>query len=342
LPDPKELTGVRLAAERAISSYQRGNYSECLAIADSILAGRASTPVAKTLRAHCLLRLGRGSEAVEAYAQALRDHAGGPQEFGLLKEQARAYLLAGQLDRALALTRPLLDQRPTEPELHIQLGEILEAKGDHAGALRAYEREAELSPTETRPLLRAGQLYAAQKRTRDAERTYRRALERRPNDPDVLVTLSQLLDDTGRSAEAEALLEHALAVAPDSPTAHYRMAWKLRNQGKRREAVAHYQAAARSMPNSGLLRFELGKLYSEMGEIDSAKAAYRAAISLTPTQARAYANLAALEARAGNLAEALELWREALEIGLAAGEADLVRRNMQQAEAMLRDQRAGQ
>ncbi|MCK4413186.1 MAG: sulfatase-like hydrolase/transferase [Candidatus Eisenbacteria sp.] len=334
--DPKELTEVRPVVDRALELSNTGQVPEALVVLDSLLRVRPHTRIALRLRAHCLMRRGRGPEALEAYDRAIADCSGCPDEFGLLKEQARAYLLAGQPKKALEQTRTLLEERPQEPGLNVQLGEILQAQGDYAGAHQAYEQEAELFPTETSALIKVGQLYTIRKRIREAERAYRQALKRRPDDLEALAALADLLDATGQRVEAERLSDRALSIDPDSPAAHYRKAWILRKSGRKEEAIAHYKAAGQGMPNSGRLRFELGSLYSELGRTDLAETSYEKAIELGNAPGGAYANLGSIRARAGEFSDAIVLWQQALSKGLSTGEADQIRGHIRRAQEMMR------
>ena len=332
--DPKEQLGVGRATARAQSLAEANRTQEAVAVLDSLLGVHPRTRMALRLRALYLTRLERGPAALAAYASALADCQGCPDEFRLLQEQAKAYLISGLADEALKRTRVLIEARPQEQGLHLLLGEVLEKKGDAAGARQAYEREAELFPLETLPLVKLGKLAATEKRVGEAEQAYRRALALNPKDVDALVMLSELLSGTERQGEAERLVDEALAVDPSSPAAHYRKAWVLRKQGRQEDALRHYQAALQGQPDNALVLYELGSLYGQLGQSVEATACYEKSVQSGRAPVGAYYNLGVAAARAGRYPDAIRLWQQALDHNPTVEETGVIQASIRRAQGL--------
>ena len=334
--DPKERTGVGRSTALAQTLADANRLPEALAIVDSVLKAHPETRMALRQRAQFLTRLGRGADAVKAYEAALADCQGCPDEFRLLQEQARAYLVSGSVDEALRRTRILLEARPREQGLNILLGEVLEKKGDLDGARRAYGQEGEIFPLDASPLIKLGDLAARRNRAGEAEQMYLKALSVDPGSVEAMVLLGGLLDDTGRRTEAERYIDRALELDPQSFLAHYRKAWILRASGRKAGAVPHLEAALRVQPQNGLVLYELGSLYGELGREGDARKSYERAVQTGQAPAAAYSNLAVLAAGAGRLSEAIALWQQALDHGPTEREADIIRTNIRKAQEMMR------
>ncbi len=336
--DPKQQSGVARATAWAQTLAELGRLPQALAVIDSLLAEHPETRMALRLRGQYLSALERGPEAVQAYQAALADCQGCPDELALLLEQANAHLLAGSADEALRQVRVLIEARPAAPGAHLLLGDILQRQNDAAGARAAFREEARIAPHDAEPFVRLGKLEASLGRTGEAEAAYREALRVSPAHADALVLLSELLAASGRAAEAGPLIDRALAVNPRHAGANYRRAWALRQAGRKEEALNHYQAAIQGLPTDATVFYELGSLYAELGRAKEAENAYRSAIDTGHASAGAYANLGVMAGQAGRLSEAVDLWRQALERHPSEQEAQVIRRNMQAAEAMIRSQ----
>ena len=334
--DPKDLTGVGRATAVAQSLAEGNRLPRAVALLDSLLSARPGTRLALRLRADYLTRLGKGPEALEAYDQALADCQGCPDEFRLRQEQVRAYLVAGQPAEALRRVQLLLQARPEEQGLNLQLAEILEEQGDVPGATEAYEREAALFPDDPFPLIKLGNLHGSHGQVQKAEKDYRQALTLDPQNPDALVMLAELLDKNGRRAEAETLVDRVFANNPMHSGAHYRKAWILKESGRKDAALSHYQLALVSSPNNSQILYELGSLYTELGRNPEAVENFQAAIEAGNAPPGVYSNLGVIAAQGGRLTEAVDYWQQALALKPPAQEAAIIQGNLQRAQELLR------
>lgn len=62
-------------------------------------------------------------------------------------DEAAALVTSGQIDAAIAAYRRLLDRHPALTSVNLQLGYLLETKGDRAAALAAYQAALKADPS---------------------------------------------------------------------------------------------------------------------------------------------------------------------------------------------------
>lgn len=140
----------------------------------------------------------------------------------------RAYLEAGQLNRAQTEYEKSLTFYDKVPLVYHDLGLIAQEQGRVEDAVRFYQTALEVKPDHAPSLNNLGVLYARAQRLGEAEELFRRALQADPNDPKTHNNLGNLRLRQGRWAEALAAYERALVLDPDFADARRNLdlAWK--------------------------------------------------------------------------------------------------------------------
>lgn len=195
---------------------------------------------------------------------------------------------AGQLEQARALYREAVRVAPQSAKAHLNLGIVLQALGDEAGAVAGYEKALAI----------------------DAANPYAR------------YNLGKLRYERGAHAEAEQLLREALRTRPEFPEARVVLACALEAQGNVQAAVTELDAALRHKPDDFGALFIYAGILRRLGRVDDAASALRRALALDPQSLEARATLFhVLEAKGDPAGAALELeavlrqrpdWPEAL------------------------------
>ena len=110
-----------------------------------------------------------------------------------------------------------LRANPDDLDAMLLLANILQNRGDYAGAIGQYNRAVELRPDDLRIRLAFGQALANYGQRSDAEAQYRRALELDPNSPEAEYSLGQLYVrwDPPRSEEARQHYTRASDLQPE-------------------------------------------------------------------------------------------------------------------------------
>lgn len=210
-----------------------------------------------------------------------------PDSLPELLAQALAHHREKRLPEAATLYREVLALEPEHPQAGFNLGVILHAGGDPAGAIAAY----------------------------------RRGLRREPHNYQLLYFLANALGDQGSCKEAIVTYQQAIGVAPERADAHYNLGILHYRQGEPLQAMACYREAVRLEPAHAAAWYNLGVVHFERQEYEQAAGCYEQALAGRPGDVDILYNLAFTRAKQGQLAEAALHYHAATE--LAPEDAEL-------------------
>ncbi|GFO70873.1 hypothetical protein GMLC_44520 [Geomonas limicola] len=202
-----------------------------------------------------------------------------------------AALAAGDLVRAAGLCQALLAQHPDHVELLTLAGALARGRGDSPAALPLFERAARFSPGLPELHNNLGVVLEDLGRHDQALVHYRRALELKPDYPEGHCNLGNALKGLGRSEEACAAYRRALELQPRYPEAYYNLGNALRCAGEWPEAAACYRALLELDPEhlSGWLN--LGGSLLTLNRYAEAEEVLRRALHIAPDCREAHWNL---------------------------------------------------
>ncbi|HEU0091918.1 MAG TPA: tetratricopeptide repeat protein [Vicinamibacteria bacterium] len=196
-----------------------------------------------------------------------------------LMEQVLARHREGDLDRALALCRDIVRQRPDMPAAWLQMAILQRKRGDMTAAIDALERLIAIAP----------------------------------QDAGNAAVLGQYLTDAGRAAEAVALLRPYAAAPEPGLDVLVAQGIALARLGRLADAAAALERAHQADPSNAMARVELGTVRLLAGQDALARTAFEDALELDPGLAMAHHSLGLLAAKEGREEEAIPHWRAALE-----------------------------
>lgn len=241
--NPDDPAAVKLLAETRI----RQQRPEAALDALRPLANVDSDPQYLSLQGIANLQVGRLDEGILYLERALANNSGNP---ALPLELARAYVMAGRADDALALletqgleddglatqlmalvshvqqgdtdsaremTEELTASHPDDPDALTAAAILNEMLGNQAQALELLARAIELDGDNIAARLIMSGLLADEGREQEAERMLRRIVEDVPGHPAALAALGQLALARGELDEAASLYERSLASYQDAP-----------------------------------------------------------------------------------------------------------------------------
>lgn len=156
------------------------------------------------------------------------------------KAAAQAFLAAGDVHRAAALARWIVEENPDDAEAHRLLGLAMHGTGDLPTARDCLERSVRLDPRSADGHFALGNLLRELDEKGRAELHYRTALRLDPGHVDALNNLGALRRQEGATEEAVALFREALRHRPHFPTAG-------RNLGIALMALRDYDAALEAL-----------------------------------------------------------------------------------------------
>ncbi len=333
--DPKDMIRTYELVNLARSRASEHQPLEALALCDSVFKTDAADETARRIRAICLIRVGRGAQAVGAYDTLLADCGDCPDRLDLEKGWVSAAVSAGRATEAEARVRSLIGAHPEADGLHLLLGQVLAAEKRPDDAVRAMEDEARLFPTDATPLVSIGDLRWASGDRARAEEAYRKALAVNPQSADALAKLAELLFASGKNEESRRLVDQALQNDPTDPTALFRKAWFQRQDGLNAEAAANFRAVVARDPTNVAALYNLGKIDSEQNRFDEALRLFQQAIRVGPATQDIYVNLGVVQAQMGNLSAAVESWQKAIDLDPKSPNVAGIQRNIAMARSRM-------
>jgi lipoprotein NlpI/ADP-heptose:LPS heptosyltransferase len=155
----------------------------------------------------------------------------------------------GKLDEAEALYRHALKLKPNLTEVHVNLGNVLQARRDFDASIACYERALVLKPDSAEVYNNLGNALQEQGQMDAAIACYQRALVLKPDYAEVYYNLGNASRTENRLNDAVEFYHHALALKPDYPEAFYNLGNVRREQGDVDAALVQFAKALALRPD---------------------------------------------------------------------------------------------
>ena len=253
---------------------------------------------------------------------------------------------AGDLDRAAAVYRTVLEQSPEQPDALSMLGVLELQRGDPASAIDLIGKALALQPNNAAAHANMGRALQAVGRLEDAaialrhatelqpeaaeswdalgsvlqalsdvvgaEHAYQTALTRKPDLAATHNNLGGLYRQAGQLADAERHLTRAVVLLQGHPVVLNNLATLRLDEGRAGEAEALLRQVLARNPQDGEALNNLGNALLALGRPDEAATCYTAAIALLPSVPEPLSNLGAALVETGDFAAALARFEAAL------------------------------
>lgn len=203
---------------------------------------------------HALQQGHQTQQALQAYLQALSCNDAHVPTWLRLAELHREQ---GRLNDAAAAYRRALALRPDLPEIHHDLGMLLDDMGHHI----------------------------------EAESAYRQAIRHRPGYAEAHQNLGALMVTLGRLPDAEESCRQVLALQPGAALAHAYLASVLILQNQLPQGESHYRKAVALDPGNASLLEQLGAVLHRQNKFAQAESVYRRVLALNPGDWDTWSNL---------------------------------------------------
>lgn len=263
------------------------------------------------------------------YRQVLEQQ---PRQFDALHLLGVIERQQGDADRAVELIEAALEVDPGQARAHCNLGAALQDLGQPERALASYEAALRLDPDYVLAWDNRGNTLRRLGRPEEALASYERALLLRPAHAEAWCHRAILLQDLGRFADAADSAERALAARPGYADALLALGNALQALERHAQAVAAYDAALRLGARAELWCAR-GAALKKSGRLDEALASYEKALALRPDYALAEHYRANVLRALGRAEDAVAAYRRALELGADAAEIRFALAALGQAEA---------
>ena len=183
-------------------------------------------------------------------------------------------LRRGQLDRAVAVYRRILETVPEDVDALHFLGLALFQKGQADEAIALVTRAVQLAPTYVDAQNNLGNMLMERGRTEQAEALYRQILTAHPERPDARVNLGALLARRDEPAAAETEFRRVLATHPQNVEALVNLGMLLQHTDRRTDALALFERVLALRPRDGANLRRVGTLLQSLGRTADAAAIF--------------------------------------------------------------------
>jgi Flp pilus assembly protein TadD len=198
-----------------------------------------------------------------------------PDPIEVLYAEARTAAEAGRSDDAKTLYRQLLALHPAHVRARNNLALLLDAEGNHQGALAELDRALDVEAENGTLLVNRGALLGAMGRFAAAERDLKKVLRVEPAHAEALFNLGVVMTKKGLWSEAVPHLKRAVELEPQRAAAHYYLGEALNHVDDLPGALAAYQRVTELQPNNPRALYGLGIIYDRLARPDDAAQMYR-------------------------------------------------------------------
>jgi Flp pilus assembly protein TadD len=218
-PTPVQEVEVRLEYARALIERKKLPAALEQARHALMIAPRDAEVFALLATIHAQMNQGAEAETALTTAVSLAESGPARRRNNLRGELAALLVQRGQSERAAAVLRQVLQEKPNDGWAHLELGRILERKGDAAAALQGY-RAASATGGEDWSLHQAvGRVLRDAGYLREAVSSYETAVRLRPTDGELRTELGDLYARIGLRDRAVEQYREVLRRQPDHASA---------------------------------------------------------------------------------------------------------------------------
>jgi tetratricopeptide (TPR) repeat protein len=295
---------------------KRGNYAEALAEYQKLYQRAETDPLFVAEYAHWLARAGKLEQAKELLLAA---KAVAPSDHRIALELGSVLERKGEDSLAVSEFERALELQPNHSRTRVALGDLLRTEGRIDEAIAALEPAAKSGSNEdrARALTVLGRCLMLKGDTGRARALLKEAVERAPASVNTWVAAAYAFLDSKDQTDVARALEHGIRVSKLAPEAALgqRLLGRIHERrGARADAIAAYRQALVLEPSSAAARERLLRLSLEDEDFKTAHQQSEALLSLAPTDPQNQFMAGLVEARMGHPDPAREHYRRAAEL----------------------------
>jgi len=175
-------------------------------------------------------------------ARELMDSA--PDSPLVVELNAENFEKQGELAKAIAEYRILLERVPAKPGIHFRIGGLIMSmpatETSAAEARQEFEQELKINPQNAAAEYYLGELARQEDHLEDAIQHFARSTKLYPDFAEAYGGLGRSLLDSGKAADAVSPLETAVKLAPENPTLHLALATAYQRLGRKEDAAREF------------------------------------------------------------------------------------------------------
>jgi protein O-GlcNAc transferase len=219
---------------------------------------------------------------------------------------------AGQLQKAEAIYRQILQHNPNHPDALHLLGVLTHRLGKNIMAAELIHKAIESNPQNPIFHFNLGVVLNLLRKWKDATEAYQQALRLKPDYVEAMNNLGNIMEKHGQIDDAIEKYQQVLRLRPDYVEALNNLGNALKARGWLDDAIEKYQQVLRLRPDYVEALNNLGNALKEKGQLDAAIEKYQQALRLKPEFPEAWINLSNSQEALGLIESAINSCRQAL------------------------------
>ncbi len=193
------------------------------------------------------------------------------------RQLAMNLLRAGKIDETFKVLEESLHHFPTNPELNMMMGDILDGREEYERALTHYQRVIQSEPGSARAFLLSGTIYERLKKHDLAADMYQQVVQVEPANPLGYHYLARMNILSGKLEEAKNHLGQTLELRPNLLRTREFLAWVWEKLGNATEAAREYKILLKLDPLNKKIHERITGMRDSMTPVDVGTSQYRLA-----------------------------------------------------------------
>lgn len=185
-----------------------------------------------------------------------------------------------------------IKENPRDASAHMNLGVVLQKKGDYENALKEYKIAESINPNDVTTRLNLGTLYQAKKKYKTAIRAYDTILQVKPDHALTHYYKGTVLRDSGRLEEAIKEFQYVLRLKPENKKAKealFETVLLFTNPG---DKIRILETFARNNPKDAVAQFKYAYFLHSIDRFEEAMEYYHRTLRADSKYTDAYLNIA--------------------------------------------------
>ena len=220
----------------------------------------------------------------------------------------------GRVDEAIKANKKALIIAPSDPEIHLCLGNNYNQLGNFEDSELSYKKAILLKPNYMQAYFNLGSILKKRQRFDEAVSIYEKLIELNPHFAQAYNGLSLTLKELGQLEKAILNFKKAIAIKPDYSQAFFNLGVALRDSGQKEEAIENFRQAVLLKPDYPRAYNVLGVTLVELGRHEEALENFKISFTLDPSYVEAYNNMGNTFKELGRFEESINSYKKAIEI----------------------------
>lgn len=258
-----------------------------------------------------LHKTGQLAAAKQGYLYFLEDH---PDDAQALNQLGLLYAEEGDLDVAQDYIEKALAVNPKKPSFHLNLANILKAKGLFSRAAQVLTDVVKAHPDYAAAFNNLGTVYYAQAKLAEAVSAFHSAIANAADYVDAYYNLALAFTKLGKRQEAINTYRALIELAPQHAGARFQLGCLLMEQSHYEAAIEQFSAIERDHPFHFETETNIATCYLKLRRLNEAKMHYLKALALSSQDTQILFNLGIISMQQGFPKEAVEYYLRLLKI----------------------------